>query len=146
MEIAEVILKEYEEARYNFTINFGNLINQSGSIVLQSPDLNNSIYGLFYQTARDCKVTRLFIQADALSVLLISIDSKPNIKILDPQNSSKSMNDTLDILNKYIDDCEKMNFSSILKNVQLINNNWSNNNINWRVEYFAKFKSDEKAK
>ena len=57
MDSAEVILKEYEEARFNFSSTFGNLITKTGSIALHNPDLKNSLNGLFYQTARDCTVS-----------------------------------------------------------------------------------------
>ena len=56
MENSELTLKEIETARFNFSSSFGKLIYDSGSIVLRKPELNTSITGLYYQTARDCSV------------------------------------------------------------------------------------------
>ena len=56
MAKSETTLKEIEEVRFIFSKSFGKLIFESGSIVLQKPELSSSIFGLYYQTARDCSV------------------------------------------------------------------------------------------
>ena len=41
--------------------------------------------------------------------------------------------------------CEKLNFTTILKNVEDLNSIWTKNNLQWRQEFFNKNKGDNKA-
>ena len=52
----EIIFKELEEVRYNFSRSYGNMIYNSGAIVARKPSLCHAIIGLFYITARDMTV------------------------------------------------------------------------------------------
>jgi hypothetical protein len=52
----EQVLKIAEEIRYSYSNLFGQMINETGAIVLKDPNLRNSLKGLLYQIARDYDV------------------------------------------------------------------------------------------
>ena len=49
----EEVLKVIEETRYQFSNQFGQMIYDTGAIVVQDPNFRHCIKGLLFQIARD---------------------------------------------------------------------------------------------
>lgn len=83
---------------------------------------------------------------DVFSIIEVST-TKPNIIFLNEKSVSKSMTDTKDNINQYIEMCEKYNqeIAKLGKNIADLYTDFIKNQIKWNEEYLNKFKYDENA-
>jgi len=93
MEAIQHLLKEVEEIRYNFSIQWGNLIYETGAVVLVSPNFYNCLEGFLYIAAKT-------FGENALTHIKIK-DSHPFIEVLNENDAPENVVNISKLINKY---------------------------------------------
>ena len=78
-------------------------------------------------------------------MIKINQDAKPNLKILEGNSPSKSMNESCEAINRYIDDSQKIEISKISGDISDLLNVFITKEKSWKEQFSNKNKNDEKA-